>query len=424
MLEWLSNVLGNEPPARKFHGHVDVPADWGRHPLPETVQPDSAYFEIRLLEMYLRNARELLAEYRPIAVSLTECRYDKKPLCLPFVVSNALLGAIADHVRDEPVTFSNTRLAGPLPYQGDDIGSFVGLCRVKKHDLLEEAFSVIENVAGAVSLDIGSQLDVVKQVTDGLSKLLGKREAMQMQVGQHTSIDPSELDGVCDRYFILINADEAVVRAADLMVDKDSLMKKSNNKVTAYRDHDYCLARLSFRPRRSDYRSLEFPKFYDRAMTLLTDGKVPQAEWVMMDVYKGIMTSPDLIEDHKHRLILEYRAKFENAFETLTAALSPLDSKKMHAVRGTSAKTRARDVVIEIAAAAGRAGLSASVEDSLLALSDNWKTIGDATAVAEQGQSIDEVLDRELDALEALNIERPDPRGLVEAFAIHALSRR
>jgi hypothetical protein len=110
-----------------------------------------AYFELRLLELHLKNRREFLSGYLPFAVSVVEFLYDDRREKVPFFVGNELLRCVEETGRRQPVEFFNTKLAGPIPYMGDDVALFVGLYRARVEDLSEKLFGLLHGAPSAPS---------------------------------------------------------------------------------------------------------------------------------------------------------------------------------------------------------------------------------------------------------------------------------
>ncbi len=110
---------------------------------------DGGYFEILLSQMYLRDSRELWYNYLPFALVAVDFLYKDRREAVPFLVGNRLLGAIEKAVEGQQVEYLNTKVAGPIPYAGDDVGLFVGLFRAPVSDLSKSLFDLLQGVVGA-----------------------------------------------------------------------------------------------------------------------------------------------------------------------------------------------------------------------------------------------------------------------------------
>lgn len=143
------------------------------HVVDETYQlklipPQKAYFEIRLSERFLHYRRAYGRLFVPFTVIVSEFDYGGKCQTVPFFVGNKLLKDVERYVREQEVDYRNTRVAGPIPYQGGDVALFVGLYRVQVGDWGRDLLDILGQVGSLFAMNpLSNYVEVAKKLADG-----------------------------------------------------------------------------------------------------------------------------------------------------------------------------------------------------------------------------------------------------------------
>src|SRR5271165_169358 len=142
-----------------------------------SIRPNANYFQIRLAEMYLRDKREYWRDFNPLTISVSDFLYGTKRQNVPFFIGNQLLQNIRPYLDGQYVELRNTRIVGPVPYLGDDVGLFIGLVRVQANDLASKFFKLLETIVKAFDLtSLSRYLEIAEPLGEGLNSLLGMKE--------------------------------------------------------------------------------------------------------------------------------------------------------------------------------------------------------------------------------------------------------
>jgi hypothetical protein len=95
----------------------------------KVIDKGQAYFVVRMREMYLRYSRKLWRKYYPVLHAYTRHLQGEEQT----VAGPGHLRELGDTNLDKVVNL-NHRLAGPIPYRGDEVSLLVGLYSVPGQD--------------------------------------------------------------------------------------------------------------------------------------------------------------------------------------------------------------------------------------------------------------------------------------------------
>lgn len=281
-------------------------------------EPNEFYFDIRLCELYLRNAKEAGREFAPRALAITECLYGTgDELTLPVAVGEQLMAQIGQQADagngQKPITFHDCLLAGPLPYRGGDIGFFAGLYRVESGNFADSVFSLVADIGGSLGFDLSKYLDIGRQVTTRLPALLGV-DTGNWRIGHYAPLY-KEKDTYFNRYLILLGEDGEDFDIDSLEVREEdaraTLRERSPAGSEAFAKRDYALIRLDSSETRGDYVRFGFHKRLAEIKKYIADRQLEKAEWAKIEQIQEIAESPDLTNLHQHALIAMYRVKID-----------------------------------------------------------------------------------------------------------------
>ena len=311
-MSWLKNII-NAQTQRKF-------ADWraveeyggdSRDSVP--LKPNETYFQFRLCEMYLRDARIWGSDFVPRLVAITDCTYSTNTqLALPKVVCDAERGNNAgSEVRELGTVFENILLSGPLPYRGDELEFFVALYGIKIGSVISDALNLFEDVSADFGLELSPFTGVASKISKSLPAILsnsGIEQKIGMQMGFNTT--DRAVDG--DHYLLLINEDSKKIRRETLAIEDDKLYETTvGGSRQRYEKHDFCLIRFVCREFRDDYTTFSFTKKFDTARKFIFAKELAKTEWAISEMIEEIVTCPELTDRHKRILTISYALKLE-----------------------------------------------------------------------------------------------------------------
>jgi hypothetical protein len=133
--------------ARQAEGIVAVPVR-SEEPVGDAFVPNEVYLEVRLRQMWLTNERELWREYQPFGTVVTEFLRTGRRVSVPSVLgANELSRRLQVTAADDAIEVGNIRVAGPVPYEGDDVSVLPALFRTRTADWMARSLTVVEDVA-------------------------------------------------------------------------------------------------------------------------------------------------------------------------------------------------------------------------------------------------------------------------------------
>ena len=291
------------------------PAQWHTTvPLPD---PDAAasqedpapgYFQVRLTDMLLCDARIWNLEVAPATFFLADFNYGGQPVRRPFFVSNQLLTMMPAQVDPGKlrVRFRDTLAVGPTPYAGGDVGLFVGLFQCAIEDHRKALFSVFETMLGGVDPGLLSQqVKLADKLSEEVFRCLAGDQvecmlAERRVIGQQ-SLPPRG-------YLAYLHARKGPVETNGLMVVDGTLQRKTGARVAPVTDLDYCLVRVEQQTLRNDYSTMAFHRTYAHAREKMREAQAAEAQALLLECVRQIEASPDLSEYNKFQLIEMYQA--------------------------------------------------------------------------------------------------------------------
>jgi hypothetical protein len=392
------------------------------------VKPKESYFEVRLSEMFLRDKREYWAQYIPFVIVLTEVLHDHETTeatreALPFLVTNHILGPVEKHVGDDQVVYRNTRVAGPLPYMGDDVDLFVALYGVRASDVSEKLFDFLGNVFSVMDMGgFSTYLSVARNLKDSLSSFLNIDDT-KYRLGTRDSFtnrdgDPREFK---ECYLAYINCPEQDVNKKDFWVKDHRLHIGTKESHEPYTKYDYCLVRIDELKHRN-YESLPFHKLWKQTENLILMGGHEAAEVRLQHLMHAVASSPDLTQRHRNDLQLIYKVDFDAAIEH-DKKLKGIIPAELSATRGPRSGLSPKAVLQRTASIAKKAGITPAIENTLWAVSQRLDEIPHLKDRGEGFRLSGAMLNEQLDALAKITeIPDQDPEDLARAWAIEMVS--
>lgn len=226
-----------------------LPAD-RIHPAPakDAFVPEEAYLIVRLNEMYLARTRLLWRKFYPMVHGFTSWGMEDHAVAGP-----GQLKDLGDANLDRIVNL-NHRLAGPLPYRGQDITVLVGLYAVPGQDAARALISNVGALAALGGLPLAGAQQIAEVVKQGVEGVLGLDET-RLQLGIRDTFYPN--NPLAPGYLVGIAAEQRDI-------DEDSLWLSNGRLVSGvdpiagkpYTAHDYMVLELERRETYEDWPSL------------------------------------------------------------------------------------------------------------------------------------------------------------------------
>lgn len=276
-----------------------------------------AYFELRICEQFLKDKREYWNEFNPLTLVFNEFIYNGKLQSFPFVVGPALLKGLEQLEGNEQVRYRNTRILGPVPYQGDDVAIFVGLFRVQTRDWARQALTFLESVAKAFdSSKLTSYLTISGPLMDGIESFLGMGSQMQFRLGQRNVFTDPETsktgNAFSPGYFVVVRGDvDETDRDKFWVKDNELCFGEKESNLDRYREHDYVLYQIEKLQKRNDYTTFDFHRQWEEVQKQIWSGNKAKAIEGYQHLVALIRRSPDLISSHMNQLAILYRTRFQ-----------------------------------------------------------------------------------------------------------------
>ncbi len=400
---------------RRFYARVPDDHVQGQGAATVDFVPDEAYFEIRLAEMHLRDKREYWVGYLPFALVVSDFLYDGASRTVPFFVGNRMLGELEREVGSGRVEYLNTRVAGPIPYMGADIGLFVGLFRAEVDNLAKGLFDLVESVVGAFDVgQVSAYLGLANAFSDRLGELLGI-PAVQLRLGTRQEISASKFRS---GYFAYVNCPDSEVDRRRLWVrDGRLLYAERMDAVRSYTEHDFCLIQIEHLTERGDYRKLPFHRLWIEAKRLIAQDNIGQADALLPRLMEELAVSPDFTTADRFKLQLIFKSNYEVEVER-QAQLRPGARAAVTVTRRGGGDLDARARVEKTAYVADRQGLSPEVTTALRDLRAHWHEIPYLQERPDAFELTDLILAEQLATVKQFVKGKVDPRAFATAVAL------
>lgn len=306
---------------RQLPTAVQIPNDHvqGGEKLNAAFARDEQYFQVRVNEMYLGDARQWFSTIDPVVFVVSEFTYAGKMQAVPFLVGPELIEKFGQKTANGTL-FRNTRVAGLHPYRGGRVNLSVVLCQIERENYARKLLNIVGSMSQA--LDFATMLvpyiKIGNVIAEGFESLLDSK-GTQPLIALRDEYDPDADKAFTPGYFVLI--DKSNVSPQSLWVRDQQLFKGTSFADAAeYRDADYVLYSI-VRPtdnKRSDIELLPFNEVWQR---VLKEAAVPKDEnWVsakanMASLYQTLLLSPDLTSAHADWLTDEYAKRMQQVHQ-------------------------------------------------------------------------------------------------------------
>lgn len=218
-------------------------------PTGQPIEPDRAYFVVRLTEMYLGRSRTLWRKFYPMLHAFATVGGMEEHA----VVGPGALQELGE-ANLERVVNVNTRLFGPMPFRGGDVSILVGLYSIPGDDAAKALVVTVGQLAGLVGPAAIPSMQVVDVLKAGVDSLLGLPNTT-LRLGVRDTFYPD--NRLRAGFHIGIGAPEEEVQFDRLWLHNGRLVKGDDPLIArAYEDHDYIVLQIERRDHRGDWAGL------------------------------------------------------------------------------------------------------------------------------------------------------------------------
>lgn len=306
-----------------------------------TYTPWETYFEVRMTQMHLRNQGEYWRDFLPLGSILLEFTFEGKQQTVPVVVGPDRLKQAQKFEKDDRVSYFNVRIAGPYPYEGDDVSLFVGLFRMQTHDWAKQALGLLENVAEAFDTTrLTSFLDISGPIVGGIEAFLDMDD-IEFRVGDQRSFataptpptvstsGTSAFNLFAPRYIVYIR-----VRSTELPDQQRTRFWVKDGRLTTgtsaddledYRESDFILVQLRAMTTRSDYTRFDFHRRdWKKVSDYLSEGNQDAALKAWQLLIANLAQTTDVLPRQRRALLDFYKGRYRAELDFHEAAKDPL----------------------------------------------------------------------------------------------------
>lgn len=294
------------------------------------VKAGMTYFQISLVEMFLKKQVRFGQSWFPAAHSLIECTFGSQRVEIPYVADTSKLFTQQQGTGD--VVARNFSLSPRMPFNGGQVRLVAGLFAMQGQNYLNNVISMMSDFAGLLTVpQLSTALEVARPLANGLQTLFGGQNGA-MHLGYHDAFigadeaDEFAEDGPSGTSTLLREGYIAVIRAPASSINtnrffvKNSLLQhgKSLSNCRPYQQHDHMLLHLNFRTERDDWDQLDsIQDPYRKALEALRDFEEEKAEAQIRVAIVAALQSPDLTRADRYRVVRLIKDDYRRAKEQM-----------------------------------------------------------------------------------------------------------
>jgi hypothetical protein len=296
---------------------------------PERFVAYETYVEIRLSQMFLRDERVLWREFIPLGSILTEILFADRRQTVPFLVGPDLLAQAPSKDQGDLVEFFGRRVAGPFPYQGDDVVVYAGLARLESDNWARRVLSCLGTVATAFDVSrLTSYVDVGGALTDALQGLLRMQE-VEHRIGVDRSYATPPDPGIEVPQGALRPSFEVFVNApsSEFKEERQRGFEMRDGRLhegdREFREADFMVLEIVPSDSRPDYTSFDFHRVHWReAEKHVMEGREDDAWDRFTLLASDLAANDDLAQKQRDALLEEYGDRLRASIERRKRAFS------------------------------------------------------------------------------------------------------
>ena len=272
---------------------------------------DDSYVVIRMVEMYLATARKLWHQMYPMLHSYIECgKFQQHTISGP-----GQLRELGDANLDR-ISNLNQVLAGPIPFDGEEVSLLAGLYSVPGHDSAKALIDTLSALATLPGSNLGEVAPMARIVKTGIESVLGLDEAT-LHIGVRDSFGIGSAP-FATGYFVGIAAADQSVDPAQLWLANGRLLKGATQLTSKpYSDHDYMVLSIERLQTREDWQTVNgVGQFLARFGGIMSDVEftMPEKRSRLATLWPPFIQmlneSPQLTEPDRDRIAAEVGADY------------------------------------------------------------------------------------------------------------------
>ncbi len=329
LLNTLARMIDND---HQNYVQFDIPPERVKNVKynPRPIVAGSGYFRVWAVEMCINQGTWLVNSY-PVLHSVVGFDYMGKRIELTRVTSlESLKSSTKGNIEMGKVVALNFLLTDLVPFNGGTVEISAGLLAMKEKDKIQAAIKIVSDFSSLLAVpQLTAALSVAQPLANNVEQLVGLGDN-QFRLGYHNTFTSAQGGGFNDlrpQYIAIIatHSDDNVSRiGADHWVDKDHLyyINSAPNAANKPTDipRDYILLRLEVR--RSRYiewnNLLDLNESFMEAMKWLPKERKKADEQLGVVISK-VLTSPDIAENDRNKVVEAVRDKYEKRVKLLQA---------------------------------------------------------------------------------------------------------
>lgn len=287
--------------------------------------PNEVYLDVRVPQIWLTQERELWREFQPFAAVVSEFVHVGETRSLPAMLgASELSGKLSLVGAEDAIEIRNLRVAGPVPYEGDDVSVLMALFRTQTKDWIGRALGIVESIASSVSVPaLIAAAPLANAIVEAVSQFLGQ-EGLELRCGQYQSWSSPEVPErprsteLQPMHYVVMRRparDGGAEPAAGFTVRDGRLYH--NDK--PYVDHDFVVLSVEAKRVRDDYRRLEFYEHWQQVRSHIIDGDLTAAERAWRRTM-GALYTDELTGPQQAALFAEYKRRYDNMLDQFAVA--------------------------------------------------------------------------------------------------------
>jgi hypothetical protein len=266
-------------------------------------------------------------EFQPFLTVVTDFIQRGEQRSLPALLGAGELSKSQALVeKDDSIEFRNIRVAGPVPYEGDNVNLLVALFRTETANWLARTLDAVGSIATAVG---ASSLIAAKPVADSIVSSFTQfldEKSLELRCGQYrgwSRAEDGENPGPSDlkpMHYVVMRrpmGEGGADPAAGFTVSEGRLHAVVDGVAKPYTGHDFVLLGIEAKRTRDDYKKLDFYKFWEATKERLASGESDSAEREWRKTLGAIYTD-ELTRSQQRALAAEYRGYYDELFAQMT----------------------------------------------------------------------------------------------------------
>jgi hypothetical protein len=268
--------------------------------------------ELRLMEMYVRNHRELFREKIPVMEAVCQFKYKNEKQTLPVTECPIKVGdrtTGSDHF-----VSLNQRLFGPIPYKGDDVSLFMVLTSLTVKDYAEVVVNALTSMSKVcTSAELKVALTLVEPISQTIKAIQDQLEEPLISAKDSFTPGTDSVNPIRSGFWVMINKEYDEVKPETLWIKNNRLMVgASASSLRVFEDADYFLFFLNTYTHRSDWETLsEFSESVPKMKQLALEGNLEELKKEFIGFRIKLINSHDITDDDAIGIAISEQAELK-----------------------------------------------------------------------------------------------------------------